>query len=199
MKISAEFDPKDIKQLSKDLDNLFQGIGKEIASPKRMKPMTDKIQQGMRENAMKFSNSEVWSAHKKTAKNYGIIDFDSPLMTTGQLVKDFIFYSGKIKFSQLPYSDDFELGRFTWADKERKRPTYRHVLNQLAIKEGGISIYPDAEKFTFMKSSELIKIVMRSPRYPIMDSIVSLYRVDVQLHLERLIDEAFIKNRSKVK
>lgn len=195
MKVTAEFDPKDIKQLSKDLDKLFVEIGQELASAPKMKPVVDKIRQGMSENAMKFSNSEIWSQHKKAAKHWGIVDFDSPLMTTGQLVKDFIFYAGKPKLRDLPYSDEFEIGLFTWADKERKRPTYKHVLNQLAIKEGGISIYPDAEKFTYIKSNELIKIVMRSPRYPILDSIVNLYQVDIQLHVEKLITDAFSKKK----
>lgn len=194
MKITAEFDPKDLKSLSKDIDKLLIGIGQELASAPKMKPMVNKIRQGMSENAMKFSNSEVWEKTKHAAHIHGIVDFDSPLMTTGQLVKDFIFYAGKPKLSDLPKSDEFIIGAFTWADKERKRPTYRHVLNQLARKEGGIDIYPDAEKFTFIKSSQLIKIIMRSPRYPIMDSIMGLYTRDVQIHMERLIDEAFKKN-----
>jgi len=195
MKITAEFDPKELKQLGKDIDKLLIGIGQELASVPKMKPMVTKIRQGMTENEMGFSNSEIWEKTKHSAKNHGIVDFDSPLMTTGQLVKDFIFYAGKPKLSDLPKSNTFEIGRFTWADKERKRPTYRHILNQLAIKEGGVSIYDDAEKFSFIKSNELIKIIMKSPRYPIMDSIVNLYQVDIQLHMERLINEAFAKKK----
>lgn len=195
MKITAEFDPKDLKALDKDLDKLLMGIGAELASAPKMRPMVDKIRQGMSENAMKFSNSEIWEKNKHAAKVYGIVDFDSSLMTTGQLVQDFIFYAGKPKLSDLPKSDEFVIGALTWADKERKRPTYRHVLNQLARAEGGIDIYPDAEKFSFIKSSQLVKIIMRSPRYPIMDSIVGLYRRDVQMHMERLINEAFNKKK----
>lgn len=193
MKITAEFDPKELKALSKDLDKLFVGIGQELASAPKMKPMVDKIRQGMSENSMKFSNSEIWEKNKHAAKVHGIVDFDSPLMTTGQLVKDFIFYAGKPKLTDLPKSDEFIIGAFTWADKERKRPTYKHILNQLARKEGGIDIYEGAEQYSFLKSSELVKIIMKSPRYPIMDSITSLYFRDVQLHMERLINEAFKK------
>lgn len=193
MKITAEFDPKELKSLGKDIDKLLIGIGQELASAPKMRPMVDKIRQGMSENAMKFSNSEIWEKNKHAAKVHGIVDFDSPLMTTGQLVKDFIFYSGKPKLRDLPKSDEFIIGAFTWADKERKRPTYRHILNQLARKEGGVDIYDDAEQFSFLKSSELVKIIMKSPRYPIMDSIVGLYTRDVQNHMERLINEAFKK------
>lgn len=195
MKVSAEFDSKDLKQFNKDLDTLFIGIGQELASAPKMKPMVDKIRQGMSENAMKFSNGEVWEKTKHSAKVHGIVDFDSPLMTTGQLVKDFIFYAGKPKLSDLPKSNEFIVGYFTWSDKQRKRPTYKYIVNQLAIKAGGVSIYDDAEKFTFISSQELIKIIMKSPRYPVMDSMVNLYQKDIQLHMERLIDNAFNKNR----
>ena len=195
MKVTAEFDPKELRALSKDLDKLLIGIGQELASKPKMKPMVDKIRQGMAENAMGFSNSEIWEKTKHSAKVHGIVDFDSPLMTTGQLVKDFIFYAGKPKLSDIPKSDEFIIGAFTWDDKERKRPTYRHVLNQLARKEGGVDIYDGADQFSFIKSSELIKIIMKSPRYPIMDSIVNLYKVDVGLHMEKLINEAFSKKK----
>jgi hypothetical protein len=195
MKITAEFDKKDLKALDRDIDKLLIGIGQELASAPKMKPMVDKIQQGMKENSMKFKNSEFWEDTKFAAEYHGIVDFDSPLMTTGQLVNDFIFYAGKPKLSDIPNTNDFEIGRFTWSDKQRKRPTYKHVVNQLAVKEGRSEPYPGAEKFSFLKSSELVKIVMKSPRYPIMDSIVTLYKVDVQLHMERLIDEAFAKKK----
>lgn len=195
MKISTEFDKKDLKQLDKDIDSLLIGIAREMSSAPKMKPMVDKVRQGMSENAMKFSNSEVWEKTKHSAKVKGLVDFDSPLMTTGQLVKDFIFYSGKPQLSQIPKSNEFVIGAFTWNDKQRKRPTYRHLINQLAIKSGGVSIYEDAEKYSFLTSAELVKILMKSPRYPIMDSIMSLYQQDIQLHMEKLIDNAFNKKK----
>lgn len=195
MKITAEFDPKQLKALSRDLDKLLIGIGQELASAPKMKPMVEKVQQGMKENSLKFKNSEFWSDTKFGAEHFGIVNFDSPLMTTGQLVNDFIFYAGKPKISDIPKSNEFEIGRFTWASKERKRPTYKHVINQLATKEGRAEPYPGAEKYSFLTSAELVKIVMKSPRYPIMDSIVTLYQKDIQLHMERLINNSFAKNR----
>jgi hypothetical protein len=195
MKITAEFDPKELRAFGKDIDALLIGIGQELASAPKMKPMVDKVRQGMTENAMKFKNSEIWENTKFAAEHFGVIDFDSPLMTTGQLVQDFIFYAGKPKISDLPNTNEFIIGAFTWAAKERKRPTYKHVINQLSRKEGGVDIYPGAEKFSFLKSSELVKIIMKSPRYPIMDSIITLYQTDIQLHMERLINEAFAKKK----
>ena len=195
MKITAEFDKKELKAFEKDIDKLLIGMGQELASSPKMRPIVSKIKQGMSENAMGFSNSEIWEKNKHAAKVHGIVDFDSPLMTTGQMVQDFIFYTGKPKLSDIPKSNEFIIGALTWSDKIRKRPSYRHVLNQLARAEGGTDIYEDAEKFTFIKSSDLVKIVMKSPRYPIMDSIVNLYRKDIQLHMERLIDEAFSKKK----
>lgn len=193
--IEAEFSKKDLRDLDKDLDKLLTAMGRELASAPKMRPMVDKIRQGLSENSLKLNNSDVWSSHKKESKVYGIIDFDSPLMMTGQLVKDFIFYSGKPKLSEIPYSNEFVLGYFTWAAKERKRPSYRHILNEKAKKEGRSLPYPDTDKFTHIKSNDLIKIIMRSPRYPVMDSITGLYRQDIQLHMERLINEAFIKRK----
>lgn len=193
MKITAEFDKKELKQLDKDIDDLILGLSKGLSSVKGMKPMVQKIQQGMSENEMGFKNSEIWHKTKHAAAVHGIVDFDNPLMMTGQLFKDFKFEAEPLGMRKTKGSDEIIIGGFTWADKERKRPTYKHVLNQLAIKEGGIKIYEDAEEYSFLKSSELVKIIMKSPRYPIMDSIVSLYRTDVQLHMEKLIDEAFKK------
>ncbi len=193
MKVTAEFDKDDIKKLGKDLDDLFLGIAKELNSVKGMKPIVQKIQQGMAENEMGFSNSEIWHKNKHSAALYGIVDFDSPLMMTGQLFKDFKFESVKTGSRALKDSDGYIIGGLTWEDKERKRPTYKHIMNQLAIKSGGTSIYEDAEKFSYLKSSELVKIIMKSPRYPIMDSIMNLYEVDVQLHMEKIINEAFKK------
>ena len=195
MKITAEFDRKQLKALDRDIDRLLIGIGQELASAPKMKPMVEKVRQGMKENSLKFKNSEIWEDTKFAAEHFKIVDFDSPLMTTGQLVKDFIFYAGKPKISDLPKSNEFIIGAFTWAAKERKRPTYKHVLNQLAIKEKRPEPYPGADKFSFLKSSELVRIIMKSPRYPIMDSIVSLYQTDIQLHMEKLINEAFAKKK----
>ena len=193
MKVTAEFDKDDIKQLGKDLDDLFLGIAKELNNVKGMKPIVQKIQQGMAENEMGFSNSEIWHKNKHSAALYGIVDFDSPLMMTGQLFKDFKFEGTKVGSRAIKGSDEFIIGGLTWEDKERKRPTYKHIMNQLAIKAGGTSIYEDAEKFSYLKSSELVKIIMKSPRYPIMESIMNLYEVDVQLHMEKIINEAFKK------
>lgn len=188
-----QIDRKQVDKLNKDLDSLFTDIAQTLASAPKMKPMVDKVRQGMSENAMKFENHEIWEHNKKVAKRAGIIEFDSPLMTTGQLVQDFIFYAGKKKFSQLSTSNDFIMGGFTWADKQRKRPTSRHILNQIAKKRGYGKVDNDATEFTYIKTSDLVKMIMRSPRYPIMDSIVSLYAQDIFQHCERLIDEAFKK------
>ena len=193
MKITLEMKKSDLKALDRDIDKLFTGIGRELASAPKMKPMVDKIRQGMAENSMKFSNTEVWSKHKEDAKEYGIIDFDSPLMVTGSLVNDFIFYAGKPKISQIPYSNEFILGYFTWAAKERRRPTRRHILNEIARKSGEGRINEEAEKFTYIKTSDLVKIISKSPRYPIMDSIASLYSQDIYKHCERLVSDAFKK------
>lgn len=195
MKVTAEFDKKDLKALSKDIDKLLIGIGQELASAPKMRPMVEKVQQGMKENSMKFKNSEVWEDTKFAAEHFGIVDFDSPLMMTGQLVNDFMFYAGKPKLSDMPLSNSFEIGIFTWNNKQRKRPTYKHVVNQLSLKEKGVEVYPGAEKYSFLTSAELIKIIMKSPRYPIMDSIVTLYQADIQLHMERLINNAFAKRK----
>lgn len=195
MEISAEFNKSDLRALDKDLDSLFTEFGRELASAPKMQPMVDKIRQGISENSMKFKNSEVWDNTKALADWFGVVDFSSPLMMTGQLVQDFIFYAGKPKISQIPYSDEFIIGAFTWAAKERKRPSYRYILNQLAIKEHRNEPYPGTDKFTFIKSSDLIKIIMKSPRYPVMDSITGLYHQDIERHMEKLINEAF-KTRS---
>jgi hypothetical protein len=195
MKVTAEFDPKELKALDKDLDDLLVGIAKELSSVPKMKPMVKKVQDGMRENSMGFSNSEIWEKTKHAAKVHGLVDFDSPLATTGQLIQDFKFEKAQVGVKNVTKSDEIIIGGFTWDSKERKRPTYRHILNQLAIKEGGVSIYDDADQYSFLGSDELIKIVMKSPRYPVMDSILNLYKVDIQLHMERLIDEAFSKKR----
>jgi hypothetical protein len=195
MKITAEFDPKQLKALDRDLDKLLIGIGQELASVPKMAPMVDKVRRGMKENSMKFKNSDFWEDTKFAAEYHKIVDFDSPLMTTGQLVNDFIFYAGKPKISEIPKSNEFIIGAFTWANKERKRPTYKHVLNQLAIKEKRPEPYPGADKNSFLTSKELVKIIMKSPRYPIMDSIVTLYQTDIQLHMEKLINEAFAKKK----
>jgi hypothetical protein len=195
MKISAEFDKKDLKQFDKDLDKLFIGIVQELSSAPKMKPMVDKVRQGMSENSMKFKNSDMWEKTKHSAKTHGIVDFDSPLMTTGQLVKDFIFYAGKPQLSQIPTSNEFIVGAFTWDDKQRKRPTYKYIVNQLAIKAGGVSIHDNVEQYSFLTTAELIKVIMKSPRYPIMDSILNLYQQDIQLHMEKLIDDAFSKKK----
>ena len=194
-KVTAEISKKDLKDLDKDLDKLLTGIGQELASAPKMKPMVDKIRQGMRENSMRFTNHEVWAHNKQDAKQAGIIDFDSPLMVTGQLVDDFIYHVGKPKVSQLPYSDEFIVGMFTWAAKERRRPTSRHILNELARKRGYGRIDEEADKFTYIKTNDLVKMIMKSPRYPIMDSIQNLYHKDIGLHVERLIDEVFSKRR----
>ena len=193
--ISAEFDKKDLKALDKDIDKLFTDIGRELASAPKMRPMVDKIKQGMRENSFRFTNSEIWEDNKELAKDFGLIDFDSPLMMTGQMVEDFIYYAGKPKVSQIPNSNEFELGRFTWAAKERRRPSYRHILNKLAVEQGKPEPYPDADKFTYIKTNDLVRLVMKSPRYPIMDSMMSLYSLDIFLFTERLIDEVFSKRR----
>lgn len=195
MKVSAELDPKELKQLGKDIDKLLIGIGQELASAPKMKPMVDKVRQGMKENAMKFKNSPNWEKTKNAAHEAGIIGENSPLMTTGQLVDDFIFYAGKPKLSDLPKSDEFIIGGFTWADKERKRPTYEHILNELSKYHGGVAIFEGADKFSFLTSAQLVKIVMKSPRYPIMDSIMSLYTKDIHLHMEKLINDAFAKKK----
>lgn len=191
--VSVEIDKKDLKALDKDLNLLFTDIGKRIASAPKMQPIVDKMRQGMSENAMKFQNHPIWEANKHAAREAGLIDFDSPLMVTGQLVQDFIFYAGKPKVSQIPYSNDFILGMFTWADKERKRPTTQYIINEVKRKNG--EGYKEVEeKFTNIKTSELVKIITRSPRYPIMDALVTLYHKDISLHTEQLINEVF-KNR----
>ncbi len=191
--MTATFSKKDLKSLDKDLNKLFTGIGQELASVPKMQPMVDKVRQGMSENAMKFTNHEIWKHNKEVAKRAGLIDFDSPLMVTGQLVNDFIFHTGKPKVSQLPYSDEFVIGMFTWAAIERKRPTSRHILNEIARKRGYGKIDEEAEKFTHIKTSDLVRIIMKSPRYPIMDSIMTLYDKDITLHVERLITDLFKK------
>lgn len=191
-KVSAEFDKKDLKALDKDLDKLFTEIGRELASAPKMAPMVDKMKQGMRENSMQFSNHPIWEANKNEAKEADIIDFDSPLMVTGQLVEDFIFHAGKPKISDLPYSDEFIVGMFTWAAKERRRPTSAHIMNQLRKKRGEPEQEID-EAFTYIQTNELVKMIMRSPRFPIMDSLLTLYNKDIFLHTEKLIDEAFNK------
>lgn len=193
--VRVEFNKSDLKALDKDLDKLLIGIGRELASAPKMQPIVAKIKQGMTENAMKFTNHEVWSHNKEVAHRAGLIDFDSPLMVTGQLVNDFIYYAGKPKLSQIPYSDEFVVGMLTWAAKERKRPTSRHILNEIAKERGYGKIDEEATKFTHIKTSELVKMIMKSPRYPIMDSIMSLYDKDVTLHMERLINEAFSKRK----
>ena len=197
--VSAEFNKKDLKDLSKDLDKMFTKIGTELASAPRMQPMVDKIRQGMSENSMKFQNHPIWEANKKAAKDAGVIDFESPLMMTGQLVQDFIFYAGKPKVSQIPYSDEFILGMFTWAAKERRRPTPMHLAAEIQRKKEGVrsDMIPADERYTYIKSNELIKMIMKSPRYPIMDSLLSLYSADIFLHSERLIDNVFSKRNSK--
>ena len=156
MKMSMEFDKKDLRDLDKDIDKLFMGIGKELASAPKMQPMVDKIRQGMTENAMRFTNHEIWANIKSEAKEKDIIDFDSPLMVTGQLVKDFIFHAGKPKISQLPYSNEFVVGAFTWAAKERRRPTSAHIVNELNRKKGHGRIDEEGTKFTYIKTSELV-------------------------------------------
>ena len=189
-----EVDKKDLKNLDKDIDSLFTQIGREIASAPKQQPMVDKIRQGMSENAMKFSNHIIWESNKAVAKEVGLIDFESPLMMTGQLVQDFIFYAGKPKVSQIPYSDEFILGTFTWAAKERRRPTAKFLYEESKRKSG--FPYKEVEdKYTYIKSNELIKMIMRSPRYPIMDALMNLYQVDIFLHCERLINEAFEKRK----
>jgi len=193
--VRMELSKSDLKALDKDLDKLLTGIGRELASAPKMQPMVDKIQKGMSENAMKFTNHEVWAHNKEVARRAGLIDFDSPLMVTGQLVNDFIYHAGKPKISQLPYSNEFVVGMFTWADKVRKRPTSRHILNETAKKRGYGKIDEEAQKFTHIKTTDLVRMIMKSPRYPIMDSIMSLYDKDVTLHMERLINEAFSKRK----
>lgn len=195
-KVTMQFDKKELSDLSKDLDKLFTDFGRQLASAARMQPMVDKVRQGMSENAMKFKNSPIWEANKQEAKKAGVIDFESPLMVTGQLVKDFIFYAGKPKISEIPYSDEFIIGAFTWASKERKRPTPLHLAAEVAKKNGqDPGFVPQDLRYTFIKSDELVKMIMRSPRYPIMDSILNLYSVDIFLHCERLIEEAFSKRK----
>ncbi len=193
--LKMEFDEADLKGLDNDLDKLLTDVGRQLASAPKMQPMVDKVRQGMSENAMKFTNHEIWAHNKDVAHRAGIIDFDSPLMVTGQLVNDFIFYAGKPKISQIPYSDEFVLGMFTWAEKVRKRPTSRHILNEIAKKRGYGKIDEEAEKFTHIKTSELVKMIMKSPRYPIMDSIMNLYDKDIALHMERCINQAFNKRK----
>ena len=189
-----QVDKKDLKNLDKDLDKLFTQIGKELASAPKMQPVVDKMKQGMTENAMKFQNHPIWEANKKDAKQAGLIDFDSPLMMTGQLVQDFVFYAGKPKISQIPYSDEFILGAFTWAAKERRRPSISFVTNEVKRKQG--EQYKEVDtKFTYIKTNDLVRIIMRSPRYPIMDSLLNLYSKDVMLHTEKLINEAFKKRQ----
>lgn len=190
-----EVSKKDLKDLDKGLDKLFTDIGRELASAPKMEPMVSKIRQGLEENSLKFKNHPIWEANKQVAKRADIIEFDSPLMVSGQLVQDFIFHAGKPKVSQLPYSDEFLVGAFTWAAIERKRPTARHILNQIAEKRGYGKIDEEAEEFTYIKTSELVAMIMRSPRYPIMDSMLSLYHKDVFLHTEKLINEAFKKRK----
>ena len=58
-------------KLSKDLDDLFLGIAKELNNVKGMKPIVQKIQQGMAENEMGFSNSEIWHKNKHSAALHG--------------------------------------------------------------------------------------------------------------------------------
>lgn len=188
-----EVDKKQLKSLEDDIDGLFTDIAQSLASAPKMRPMVEKVRQGMSENAMKFSNQDIWEHNKKVAKRAGIIQFDSPLMTTGQLVQDFIFYAGKVKFSELKTSNDFIMGGFTWDNKQRKRPTTRHILNEIAKKRGYGKVDEEAQKFTYIRTSDLVKMIMRSPRYPIMDSIVNLYAQDIFQHCERLINEAFKK------
>lgn len=185
---------KDLKDLDKDLDKLFVEMGRQIASAPKMEPMVDKMKQGMSENSMQFTNHPIWEANKNEAKKADIIEFDSPLMVTGQLVDDFIYYAGKPKFRELPYSNEFVLGMFTWAAKERRRPTSKHIINELRKKKGK-SAEEVEEKFTFIRTNELVKMIMKSPRFPIMDSLLTLYHKDVFLHVEKLINEAFKKRR----
>lgn len=193
-KLEMEISKKDLKNLDKDIDGLLTDIGRQLASAPKMEPIVDKMRQGMSENAMKFQNHPIWEANKKDAREAGIIDFDSPLMMTGQLVQDFIFYAGKPKISQIPYSNEFIIGMFTWAPKERKRPTIAHVTAEVKRKKGK-NFKEVEEKFTSIKTSELVKMIMKSPRYPIMDSLLSLYDKDIFLHTEKLINEAFKKRR----
>jgi len=195
-KMEMQVEKKSLTALNKDVDRLFTDIGRQLASAPKMQPMVDKIRQGMTENSMKFTNHPIWEANKQKAKQAGIIDFDSPLMVTGQLVQDFIFYAGKPKISQIPYSDEFILGMFTWAAKERRRPTALHINAQLSKKAGNDpGFIPSEERFTYIKTNDLVKMIMRSPRYPIMDSLLNLYDVDIFLHSERLINEAFKKRK----
>lgn len=193
-KIDVELNKKDLKALDKDLDRLFTDMGRQLASAPNMQPVVSKMRQGMTENAMQFSNHPIWEANKQEAKEMDIINFDSPLMTTGQMVDDFIYHAGKPKISQIPYSDDFVIGMLTWAAKERKRPTARHILNEISRKTGSGRI-EETEKFTYIKTNELVKMIMKSPRYPIMDSLASLYHKDILLHAEKLIDKAFKAKR----
>lgn len=194
--LSAEFDKKQLKALDKDIDKLLTGIGRELASAPKMQPMVDKIRQGLTENSLRFTNHEVWAHNKAEAKEQGIIDFDSPLMVSGQLVQDFIYYAGKPKVSQIPYSNEFQLGMFTWAAKERKRPTSEFIMNELNKKRGGpVKDDSEVQKYTFIQTSELVKMIMKSPRYPIMDSMLNLYDKDIFLFTERLINEVFSKHR----
>lgn len=195
MKVTAQFNKKDLSDLDRDLDKLFTDFGAQLASAPKMKPMVDKVRRGMEENEMKFTNHEIWEHNKEVAKRADIIDFDSPLMVTGQLVNDFIYYAGKPKISQIPESDEFVVGMFTWRPKERKRPTARHILNEIARKRGYGKIDEEAQEYTYIKTSDLVKMIMKSPRYPIMDSIMSLYSKDIFRHCERLITEAFNKRK----
>jgi hypothetical protein len=194
MKVTAEFDPKELKALDKDLDDLLFGIAQVLTKVSPHRPIVDKIKQGMKENAMKFENSDNWANTKKIAKSKGIIDKDSPIMTTGQLVDDFKFEKQAVGIRKAT-SDEYMIGGLTWSDSIRQRPTYEHIMNQLAVELGGIKIYEDAKEYSYLPSNELVKIIMKSPRYPIMDSIMTLYKVDIQLHIEKLIDEAFSKKR----
>tara|TARA_R100001086_G_scaffold249672_2_gene190283 strand:- start:1361 stop:1963 length:603 start_codon:yes stop_codon:yes gene_type:complete len=195
-KVEMQINKKELKALDKDIDLLFTDIGRQLSSAPKMKPMVDKIQQGMKENSMKFKNHPIWEANKEAAKKAGIINFASPLMVSGQLVDDFIFYAGKPKISQIPQSNEFILGSFTWAAKERKRPTALHINAELAKNYGkDPGFIPSEERFTYIKTNELVKMIMRSPRYPIMDSLLNLYDVDVFRHCERLINEAFKKRK----
>jgi hypothetical protein len=194
MKVTASFDPKELKALDKDIDDLLFGIAQNLTKVSPHRPIVDKIKQGMKENAMKFENSETWSNTKEAAKSKGIIPHSSPIMTTGQLVDDFKFQKEHVGIRKAT-SDEYTIGGLTWSDTIRQRPTYEHIINQLAVASEGVKIYENALEATFLKSSDLIKLVMKSPRYPIMDSIMNLYKVDIQLHIEKLIDEAFSKKR----
>jgi len=186
MPIDIKVNKTDVDKYMSDIDDLFDGISKEFTTSKKIDRLIYKMRKGMRENIMGYHNSRKYQDLKEELKRTGVIQSDSPLYVTGQLIDDLAIQMDLMSDGNIEVS-------LTFDDVVRERPTYSSMVK--------VAYDPTAElQYEPMSSKKLASILMDAgrARYPIFDSLYKMYGKDLLREVENVIDDAFKKiNKSR--